>query len=204
MIVTPTTPFSQRAEPSPLWSGTFPKPRIRHGTTRISRVDCGKADRGCASRVPPSPGVTARRTGGMLVVRATPTLWPLVRHGGGQRWTGVGTPFAPPRGGRSHHSDPWREGVRRLTIRGRRIDHRRRNYPRDTRAGPRRHLRHDRRARQAHASAATGRSARSCAAIGTSTVDRLRALADHGLHYSAPALEGFTESVPGLGTIATS
>ena len=71
MIVTPATLVSQRAEPSPLWSGTFPKPRIRHGTTRISRVGCRKADRGCASRVPLPPGVTARRTGGMLVVRAT-------------------------------------------------------------------------------------------------------------------------------------
>ena len=36
MLVTPTTPFSQRAEPSPLWLRTSPKPGIRRGTTRIS------------------------------------------------------------------------------------------------------------------------------------------------------------------------
>ena len=53
------TPLSQRAEPSPVWCGTFPKRRIRHGTTRIPRVGCGKAKRGCASRVPP----LARRNG---------------------------------------------------------------------------------------------------------------------------------------------
>ena len=53
MIVTPTTPFSQRAEPSPLWLRTSPKPRIRHGTTRTFRVGCDKAKRGCALRVPP-------------------------------------------------------------------------------------------------------------------------------------------------------
>ena len=96
MLLTPTTPFSQRAEPSLLWSGTFPKPRIRRGTTRISRVGCDKAKRVCASRVPLPPGVTARRTGGEKVVRATPMFWPLVRHGGGQRGTGVGTPFVSP------------------------------------------------------------------------------------------------------------
>ena len=95
MLVTPATPFSQRAEPSLLWFETFPKPRTGRGTTRISRVGCDKAKRGCASRVPLLPGVTARRTGGEKVVRATPTFWPLVRHAGGQRGTGVGIFFAP-------------------------------------------------------------------------------------------------------------
>ena len=56
MLLTPTTLLSQRAEPSPLWCGTFPKRRIGRGTTRISRIRCGKKKRGCASRVPPSPG----------------------------------------------------------------------------------------------------------------------------------------------------
>ena len=42
-----------------------------------------------------------------MVEGATPPFWPLVRRGGGQRWTGVRTPFASPlRGGRSLHSDP--------------------------------------------------------------------------------------------------
>ena len=40
------TLLSQRAEPSPVWLETFPKRRIRRGTTRISRVGCGKAKRG--------------------------------------------------------------------------------------------------------------------------------------------------------------
>ena len=98
MIVTPTTYLSQRAEPSPLWLRTLRERPIGRGTKRISCVRCGKAKRGCASRVPLPPGVTARRTGGVLVVRATPTFRPLLRHGGGQRGTGVGTPFAPPAG----------------------------------------------------------------------------------------------------------
>ena len=55
-----------------LQPGTFPKRRIRRGITRISHVLCDKAKRGCASRVPPSPGATARRTRGVLVEGATP------------------------------------------------------------------------------------------------------------------------------------
>ena len=72
MIVTPATLFSQRAEPSPLWLRTLRERPIGRGTTRISRVRCDKAKRGWASRVPLPPGVTARRTGGVLVVRAPP------------------------------------------------------------------------------------------------------------------------------------
>ena len=106
-ILLRTTPLSQRAEPSPSWYGTFPKRRIRRGTTGISRVRCGKAKRGCASRVPRSLGVTAA---------------PHERGAGGEsdppilgRWctTGAdkgGGPLPPLRGGRSLHSDPWREG----------------------------------------------------------------------------------------------
>ena len=74
MLLTPTTPFSQRAEHSPLWLETFTKRRIRRGTTRISRVRCEKAMRGCASRVPLPPGAAARRTRGVLVEGATPPL----------------------------------------------------------------------------------------------------------------------------------
>ena len=72
MLLTTTTPYSQGAEPSPLWFGTFTKRRIGRGITRISRVPCDKAKRGCASRVPPSPGAPARRTRGVLVEGATP------------------------------------------------------------------------------------------------------------------------------------
>ena len=50
----------------------FPKRRMGRGITRISHVPCEKAKRGGASRVPPSPGATARRTRGVLVEGATP------------------------------------------------------------------------------------------------------------------------------------
>ena len=93
-----TTPFSQRAEPSPLWSRACPKRRIRRGTTRNSRIRCEEAKRGCASRVP----LLARRNGAPhgrgAGGESDPTFRPLVRHGEGQRGTGVGTPFAPTRG----------------------------------------------------------------------------------------------------------
>ena len=58
-ILLPTTPFSQRAKPTPLWWRTSLKRCTRRGTTRISRVRCGKATRRCASCVPP----LARRNG---------------------------------------------------------------------------------------------------------------------------------------------
>ena len=102
--------FLSEGGPSPLWSETFPKRRIRHGTTRICRVRCGRAKRGCASRVPPSHGATARRTGGVLVVRATPPFLALMRHRRGVDGPTDGPPTPPVWGGRSHHSDPWREG----------------------------------------------------------------------------------------------
>ena len=52
MNPTTTTPFSQRAEPSPLWSGAFPKRRTGRRTTWIFRVRCETATRGFASRAP--------------------------------------------------------------------------------------------------------------------------------------------------------
>ena len=58
MPLTTTTLFSQRAEPSPLSFGTFPKRRMGRGITRISRVRCENAKRGGASRPP-----LARRVG---------------------------------------------------------------------------------------------------------------------------------------------
>ena len=72
MFSTTTTLFSQRAEPSPLSFGTFPKRRMGRGITRNSRVPCEKAERGGAPRVPSSPGAPARRTRGVMVEGATP------------------------------------------------------------------------------------------------------------------------------------
>ena len=58
---TTTTPFSQRAEPSPFCLGTSPKRRSRRGTTSIFRVRCDKTKRGCASRVPAGRTSSRRR-----------------------------------------------------------------------------------------------------------------------------------------------
>ena len=63
-LLATTTFLSQRAEPSPLWLESFPKRLIRRGTTRISRVICDKARRGCAPPVSPSRGAAARCIGG--------------------------------------------------------------------------------------------------------------------------------------------
>jgi len=98
MSSTTTTPLSQRAKPSPLWSNASPKRRKGSGTTRISRFPCDQPKRGCASRVPLSRAAVARRTGGVLVVGATPGFSPLMRHERGQGRTGLRTPF-PPRSG---------------------------------------------------------------------------------------------------------
>ncbi len=111
MILTPTTLFSQRAEPLAVVVGDFPKRRIGRGTTRISRVRCDKAKRGWASRVPP----VARRNGA-----------PYGRGAGGEsdpRFLAAGAPRArakgdrgqdtpcPPCRGRSHHSGPCGKAI---------------------------------------------------------------------------------------------
>ena len=97
-ILRRTAPLSQRAEPSPLWFRTFRERRIGRGTTRISRVPCEKAKRGCASRVPLPPGLAACRARGVLVERATPPFSPLVRHRRGKRCRQRCRPFASPFG----------------------------------------------------------------------------------------------------------
>ena len=86
MIVTPTSLFSQRAAPSPLWCGTSTKRRVGRGTTRISRVRRGKAKRGCASRVPP----VARRNGAPHGRGAGGESDPPVRPAGAARGRGKG------------------------------------------------------------------------------------------------------------------
>ena len=57
-----------------------------------------------------SPGVTARRTRGVLVVRAAPVFSSLVRHRGGLAVSLHSSRLTLSSEGRSHHSDPWREG----------------------------------------------------------------------------------------------
>ena len=113
MISTTPTPVSQRAEPSPVWSGTFPKRRTGRGTTRISRVRCETAMRGFASRVPlPARRGDAphgREEGGESDPGFFGAGAPRAGEKGGQA---SGHLFPPLGGGRSHHRDPWREGHR--------------------------------------------------------------------------------------------
>ncbi len=106
MFSTTTTLLSQRAEPSQLSFGTLPKRRMGRGITRISRIRCGKKKRGCASRVPPSPGAAARRTREVLVEGATPPFLTLVRHRRVLTGARSGARLTPASGGRSLHSDP--------------------------------------------------------------------------------------------------
>ena len=47
-----------------------------------------------------------------MVVGATPWFCSLMRHGAGSGYSGLYSSFSPAPGGRSHHSDPWREGHR--------------------------------------------------------------------------------------------
>ena len=64
MILTPTTPVSQRAKPSPSWSRLCPEARIGSGLARIAPILCGKAPCGVGFASPPSHGAPWRRTGG--------------------------------------------------------------------------------------------------------------------------------------------
>jgi len=68
--VTPTTIFSQRAVPYPLWLETFRERPIGRGTTRTFHVRYRKAKRGYASRVSLAPGTAAGRTRGEKVEEA--------------------------------------------------------------------------------------------------------------------------------------
>ena len=108
-LTTPTL-HSQRAKPSPLWCSLCLGIRVGSGLARIPRVLCDKTERGGAPRVPASPGAAARRTRGVLVEGATPSFLPLVRHRGVFTGAYSGARSTLPVGGRSLHSDPWREG----------------------------------------------------------------------------------------------
>ena len=97
-ILLRTTPFSQRAPPLAVVVGNFPE--TLHQTrdnTDFPRL-MGQSEARLRLARPPSPDAAARRTRGVLVVRAPPPFWPLVRHGGGQRWRPRWPPFAPPCG----------------------------------------------------------------------------------------------------------
>jgi hypothetical protein len=89
----PTTPFSQRAEPSPLWLETSPKRRIRRGTTRMTRVRCERAQ--CVRR-PPSPGASWRRTGGGGSGESAPGFFGAGAPPGRGKWATLKATIYPP------------------------------------------------------------------------------------------------------------
>ena len=124
-----TTLLSQRAEPSPLWSRPCLESLVGSGLARIPLVGCDDRGGAAAGVSPPRP---ARHTRRVMVVRATPPFLALVRHRGGGGSTPKSTTSPPLFGGRSLHSDPWREGHRALPRSGRinrpvRFPHRRRD-----------------------------------------------------------------------------
>ena len=130
-----TTPtlHSQRAKPSPSWSGLCPGIRIGRGLARIARLLWGKARWGAGIACPPlARRVVAPHGEGEEVEGATPRFLALVRHRGGGGGHAKIHHLPSPFRGRSLHSDPWREGHRALPRSGRinrpvRFPHRRRD-----------------------------------------------------------------------------
>ncbi len=77
----------------------FPEtPHQTGGNTDFPRPLRKSEARLCIAR-PPSHGVTARRTRGVLVVRATPGFWTLVRHRGGLAVSPYSSRLTSPRRG---------------------------------------------------------------------------------------------------------
>ncbi len=112
-----TTPtlHSQRAKPSPLWSMLCPGIRIGRGMARIARILWGKAPCGAGIACPPprTPRRGATRGGGSG--GSDPLFFAAGAAPGRGRWCTPKSTTSPPLfGGRSLHSDPWREGHRAL------------------------------------------------------------------------------------------
>ncbi len=81
MILTPTTLLSQRAEPPRrCGGGIFRNAASDAGQHGFPASDATKRSEAGPCASPPSHGATARRTGGVLVVRATPPFLLLVHH----------------------------------------------------------------------------------------------------------------------------
>ena len=112
-----TTPtlHSQRAKPSPSWSRLCPGIRSGSGLARIPRVLCGKARAAPALRVPAPHGASWRHTGGGGSGGSAPPFLTAGAAPGRGKWSTLrSTTYPSPSGGRSLHSDPWREGHRAL------------------------------------------------------------------------------------------
>ena len=117
-----TTPtlHSQRAKPSPLWSMLCPGTRIGRGLARIARILWGKAPWGAGSVCPrPARRVVAPHGRGRKWRERPPFLAAGAAPGRGRWRAPMVTPSPLPGGGRSLHSDPWREGKRALARLGR-------------------------------------------------------------------------------------
>ena len=117
-----TTPtlHSQRAKPSPSWSRLFPETRIGRGLARIAQILWGKAPWGAGIACPPprTPRRGATRGGGSG--GSDPLFFAAGAAPGRGRWCTPKSTTSPPLfGGRSLHSDPWREGKRALARLGR-------------------------------------------------------------------------------------
>ena len=94
--------------PSLLWTGPCLERLVGGGFARIPRVGCVKAKGGCASCFRASPGAPHERGAGG---ESDPHFFGADAPPGRGKWPTLKATIYPPlRGGRSHHSDPWREG----------------------------------------------------------------------------------------------
>ena len=112
-----TTPtlHSQRAKPSPSWSRLCRGIRIGRGLARIAQILWGKAPWGAGIACPPprTPRRGATRGGGSG--GSDPPIFGAGAPPGRGKWSTLrSTSYPSPAGGRSLHSDPWREGHRAL------------------------------------------------------------------------------------------
>ena len=109
---TARTPFSQRVEPSPLWSRLWKETRIGRGLTRIPQVRCGNAPCGAAPRCPRlAQRVVAPHERGAGGESDPRFLTASAASGRVSRFTSQFT-ANPPFGGRSHHRDPFGKAIR--------------------------------------------------------------------------------------------
>ena len=113
----------QRAKPSPLWSRLCPEIRIGRGLARIPQILRGKAPCAAAAARPRlARRVVAPHGRGRWWRERPPVFrrWCATSGGKGGQASGHLSP-ALKGGGRSLHSDPWREG-HRAPLRARRIN----------------------------------------------------------------------------------
>ena len=105
----------QRAKPSPSWSRLFPETRIGRGLARISQILWGKAPCGAGIACPPLARRVVAPHGRGDGGGSDPPIFGAGAPPGRGKWSTLrSTSYPSPAGGRSLHSDPWREGHRAL------------------------------------------------------------------------------------------